>query len=123
MTVFRSSLVFAGLVSASCASAAGLEGTWMRSDGNARVRIAPCGSNTCATNIWIKDTSSGEAVGDQLIMTLSRGAGDTFSGSAFDTKRKLTFNITIKVTEGALDSRGCLVGKMICRQMSWRAVR
>lgn len=37
-------------------------GVWLRDDGNARVRIAPCGSNICATNLWIGDTSRGEVL-------------------------------------------------------------
>ena len=50
-----------------------IEGKWMRGDGNALVRIAPCGSKTCVTNLWIGDTSKGERVGDQLLMSLTRG--------------------------------------------------
>jgi uncharacterized protein (DUF2147 family) len=47
-----------------------LYGVWLRDDGNAVVRIAPCGSNICATNLQIKDTSKGEQVGDRLVMAL-----------------------------------------------------
>ena len=42
-------------------------GVWLRDDGNARVRIAPCGRNICATNLWIRDTSKGEEAGDRLV--------------------------------------------------------
>ena len=45
--------------SATGESAPDPSGTWNRGDGNAKVRIAPCGSNICATNVWIKDTSGG----------------------------------------------------------------
>ena len=31
----------------------GIEGKWQRADGNALVRIAPCGKNIRATNMWM----------------------------------------------------------------------
>jgi uncharacterized protein (DUF2147 family) len=34
-------------------------GVWLRDDSNARVHIARCGQNFCATNLWIGDTSGG----------------------------------------------------------------
>ncbi len=36
------------------AHAAEINGNWARGDGNARVRIAGCGKDICATNTWIK---------------------------------------------------------------------
>jgi uncharacterized protein (DUF2147 family) len=50
------------------------DGAWMRDDRNARVPIAPCGSELCATSIWIEDTSKGEEVGDRLIISLDTSA-------------------------------------------------
>lgn len=123
MLAVRSGLVITLTFAASAASAAGIEGTWLRGDGNARVRIASCGNKICATNLWIKDATSGEAVGDRLVMTLSGGQDGTFSGTAYDERRKWTYNLTIKASPGALESRGCLVGKMVCREISWRAAR
>ena len=64
------------------AAAADMDGVWVRDDGNARVRIAPCGDKTCATNIWIRDTSKGEAPGDRLIMSVKRSSDTGFSGTA-----------------------------------------
>ena len=123
MTILRSLLVMAGILAASSASAAGLEGTWLRGDGSARVRIAPCGDKICATNLWVKDASSGEAVGDRLVMTLTRKADGTYSGTAYDQKRSLSYAMTIRATEGALDSQGCVLGGIVCRRVTWRSAR
>lgn len=98
-------------------------GVWMRDDGNARVRIAACGSDLCATNLWIKDTSNGEEVGDKLVMTLAPGADNTLSGTAFDAKRSRTFSMTLTVAEGNLRTRGCILGQIICKDVNWTAVR
>ena len=109
-------------VSAHSAAANDLDGTWLRDDGNARVRIAPCGDKTCATNLWIGDTSKGEAAGDKLVMTLARQPDGTFSGSAYDAKRDWTYSMTITAAPGALTTRGCIVGRLICRDVNWKAV-
>jgi uncharacterized protein (DUF2147 family) len=68
------------------APAADMEGVWMRDDGNARVRIAPCGDKICATNLWIRDPSKGEAPGDLLIMSVKRSSDNEFSGTAYCPK-------------------------------------
>lgn len=109
--------------SALAASAPDPSGTWNRGDGNAKVRIAPCGSNICATNVWIKDTSGGEAVGDKLVMTLKPKSSDTLSGKAFDAKRALTYAIQLKVGGQKLVTRGCLVGGLVCKSVNWSRAR
>jgi uncharacterized protein (DUF2147 family) len=103
------------------AAANDLDGTWLRDDGNARVRIAPCGDKICATNLWIGDTSNGEVAGDKLVMTLARQPDGTFSGNAYDPKRDWTYSMTITVTPGTLTTRGCIVGRLICRDVNWKA--
>lgn len=112
-------LVFA--CTATSALATELEGTWLRDDGNARVRIAPCGDKICATNIWIGDTSRGEFPGDKLVMTLARQPDGTFSGSAYDPKRGWSYSLTITANTNALNTRGCILGRLICRDVSWKA--
>jgi len=88
----------------------------MRGDGNAKVRVA-CDSDICATNLWIKDTSGGENVGDKLVMTVKPKSADTLSGKAFDPNRNPTYSIQIKVREASLVTRGC-VG-LACKNVSW----
>lgn len=102
-------------------AAAELDGIWLRDDGNARVRIAPCGDKVCATNLWIGDTSKGEAVGDRLVMTLARQPDGSFSGNAYDPKRDWTYATTITQSRGALVTRGCILGRLICRDVNWKA--
>lgn len=98
-------------------------GVWLRDDGNARVRIAPCGRNICATNLWIRDTSKGEEAGDRLIMSLQPKSSDTLSGTAFDEKRERTYSITVQVSDNALLTRGCILGGMLCKNVRWQSAR
>jgi uncharacterized protein (DUF2147 family) len=94
-------------------------GIWMRGDGNARVRIAPCGADLCATNLWIKDTSHGEKVGDRLVMTVKPKSADTLVGRAFDPKRNLRYAIQVKVKKASLVTRGCIIGGLVCKDVNW----
>lgn len=117
---------FAALVLATASQAqqtADPSGIWLRDDGNARVRIAPCGSNICATNLWIGDTSKGEETGDRLVMSLQPKSPDTLSGTAYDAKRDRTYSITVQVSENALLTRGCILGGILCKNVYWQPAK
>jgi uncharacterized protein (DUF2147 family) len=101
------------------AAAANMDGVWSRDDGNARVRIAPCGDKTCATNLWIRDTSKGEAPGDQLIMSLKRSSDTEFSGTAFDPKRRMSYSVDVTVGNQTLKTRGCVLARLLCKTVGW----
>lgn len=108
---------------ASCSTVAAQErnpdGVWMRDGGNARVKIAPCGSEICATNLWIKDTSKGEEVGDRLVMSLHRKSDTELAGTAYDPKRNKTYPIILIVGRNSLTTRGCVLGGLLCRDVNW----
>ena len=55
--LIAAALTAAALMTHLAPAAAGSDifGTWLRDDGNARVRVAPCGGAICATNLWIRD--------------------------------------------------------------------
>ena len=108
---------------ASSAGASELDGVWARGDGNARVRIASCGAKICATNIWVKDTSQGEAVGDQLVMTVAKQPDGSLAGQAYDSKRGLNLSLTIRVAGRSFTSRGCVLGQFLCRDATWTAMK
>ena len=104
------------------AQAADMDGVWMRDDGNARVRIAPCGAKMCATNLWIRDTSKGESPGDQLIMSVKRSSDTEFSGTAYDPKRGMTYSLDVTVGNQALKTRGCVLARLLCKTIRWTEV-
>jgi len=100
------------------ADAADLDGQWARGDGNANVRIAPCGSNTCTINTWIKPGTPREKAGDRLVMTI-RPADDSYSGTAFDPQRDMTSRITVVVRRERMTTRGCIVTGLLCKSINW----
>src|SRR4051812_33317621 len=107
------------LCSAATASAADIDGQWARGDGNAKVRIAPCGSDICATNTWIKPGTRSEKTGDKLVMTIKPGGTGEYSGSAFDPQRDMTYKITVTVKGDSMTTRGCVIAGLICKDVNW----
>ncbi|MDQ0395802.1 DUF2147 domain-containing protein [Labrys monachus] len=98
-------------------------GNWSRDDGQAKVRIAPCGKAVCATNTWIRDRDSSEKVGDRLEMTLKATGAAMWAGQAYDPKRRMTFAMTMTLSAGRLQTRGCMLGGLLCRNVGWTRVR
>ena len=120
----RAHLLLAMTLSAvpAAAATAGSEdifGNWSREDGAARVKVANCGSQICATNTWIKDPiKQNEKVGDRLIFTI-KAANDEWSGSAYDPQRKLKLSAKLKATGESMVTTGCIIGGLICRSTHW----
>jgi uncharacterized protein (DUF2147 family) len=110
--------LLAGVASAS-ASADGPYGLWARGDGIARVKIEPCGSHLCAINTWIKPGISDEKVGDKLVLSIKADNARHWEGEAFDPKRNLRFNMSFDVDNTSMQSRGCVLGGLVCRSTSW----
>lgn len=96
-----------------------MAGHWARSDGAAKVRIAPCGRAMCATNTWVADTTGTEKVGDVLVMNVSQKSEGLLSGTAYDRRRKMSFGITISVAPEKLTSKGCVLGGLLCKAAGW----
>lgn len=101
------------------ANSSDIFGTWLRDDGNARVRVAACGSAICATNLWIRDPAKqGENVGDRLEFNIKReGAG--WRGSAYDPQRKLTFSASLSADGDSMTTKGCMLA-VVCRTTGWQ---
>ncbi|MEJ5081280.1 DUF2147 domain-containing protein [Ochrobactrum sp. MYb379] len=104
------------------AQAADIEGQWARGDGNAKVRIASCGSNICATNTWIKPGTPKEKKGDKLVMNIKRGADGVYSGTAFDPQRDMSYKLTVAVKRDKMTTTGCIVAGLLCKGIDWTRI-
>ena len=108
---------------ADAAAARDITGVWNRGDGNARVSVERCGDAFCATNVWIRDPSSGEKVGDVLVMKVRPQNDALLSGTAFDPQRNLTLSATVSVAGDTMTTRGCIFAGMLCKSMNWTRAR
>jgi uncharacterized protein (DUF2147 family) len=97
-------------------------GNWSRGDGNARVTIAKCGANICATNTWIKPGTPSEKKGDVLVMNVKPISDSQYSGSAFDPQRNMNYKMTISVNGSSMTSKGCVLAGLLCKGVSWTKI-
>ena len=104
------------------AHAAEIDGQWARGDGNAKVRIAPCGSDICAVNTWIKPGTPKEKEGDKLVMSIKPGDDGVYSGTAFDPQRDLTYKLTVTVKGNKMTTKGCVVAGLLCKGVDWTRI-
>lgn len=107
---------------AGAASASDINGNWARGDGNARVRISPCGADICAVNTWIKPGTLKEKEGDKLVMSIKEDADGKYSGTAFDPQRDLNYKLTVTVEGDEMTTKGCVVAGLICKGVEWTRI-
>jgi uncharacterized protein (DUF2147 family) len=111
------------LGAAAVAQAADINGNWARGDGKARVKIAKCGADICATNTWIKPGTPSEKAGDVLVMKVEKVSDNRYSGSAFDPQRDMSYNITLDVSGDKMTSKGCVLGGLLCKGVGWTRIK
>ena len=99
-----------------------IEGQWARGDGNAKVRIAPCGSDICAINTWIKPGTPKEKTGDKLVMSIKPSSDGEYSGTAFDPQRDLTYKLTVSVKGNSMTTKGCVLAGIVCKGVEWTRI-
>ncbi len=114
--------ILLGTLGATSASAADIQGEWARGDGNARVKIAPCGKDVCATNTWIRPGTRKEKTGDRLVMTIQPSGEGAYAGSAFDPQRNLTYKISVNINGDSMTTRGCIVAGLLCKGVNWTRI-
>lgn len=94
-----------------------MEGMWARDDGLLRARVARCGHKLCATNVWAKNPLGDDRVGDRIIATLTASGPNHWTGSCFDVRRKVTFDLDVSGGADKMTTRACASG--FCRSAEW----
>ena len=120
--VLRLSILALALTSGN-AFADTIEGQWSRGDGNAKVQIAPCGSDICAVNTWIKPGTPKEKTGDKLVMSIKPTSDGEYSGTAFDPQRDLTYKLTVSVKGNSMTTKGCVLAGIVCKGVNWTRIK
>jgi uncharacterized protein (DUF2147 family) len=111
------------LAVAAPASAQSAAGTWLRENGESRVRIAPCGDALCGTVAWLKDPATSKSkVGQRVFFDMKPNGENKWSGQAFNPEDGKNYTGTMAVSGGALTTAGCVLGGIICRSVKWSKV-
>lgn len=101
------------------ASAQSLLGTWTRDTGASKVTFAPCGAAICGTISWLKDTSGKAKVGQRVFSNLKETSPGKYSGTAIDPEDGKQYSGTITVNGNSMSGGGCVLGGMICRNVTY----
>jgi uncharacterized protein (DUF2147 family) len=118
----RMILLTSALLGVATPAMADPSGTWLRDNGNSRVRIAPCGSSYCGTIAWVKDPSGPAKVGQRVFYDMASSGANSWSGKAFNPEDGKTYTGKMTLSGSTLTTSGCVLGGMICRSVSWRKV-
>ena len=113
--------------------AAEATGEWLIEDGDARVRIAPCGADLCGSVASIKEGAptvdvnnpdpakrSRPLLGSAVLLGLKPTAAGEWTGSLYDAENGRTYigKLTI-IDEHHLKVAGCVLGGLICESQIW----
>jgi uncharacterized protein (DUF2147 family) len=110
------------LAGSSAAALADPTGTWLRDNGNSRVRVAACGSSMCGLIVWLKDDSGPSKVGQRVFYDMVKSGDNTWTGKAFNPEDGKTYSGKMVVSGSSLTTSGCVLGGLVCRSVNWKKV-
>jgi uncharacterized protein (DUF2147 family) len=95
-------------------------GTWLRENGESRVRFAKCGEAICGTVAWIKDPEkSPSKVGQRVFFDMVPNGTNAWTGKAFNPEDGKTYSGKMTLSGNSLTTAGCVAGGLICRSVNW----
>jgi uncharacterized protein (DUF2147 family) len=105
------------------ASAAEINGLWLRDTGASRIRFAPCGGAVCGTLAWIKPgTDTPAKVGQRIYSNMKPDGPNSWAGTAFNPEDGKTYKGKMSLSGNTLTTSGCVLGGLICKTVSWSRV-
>lgn len=142
-TAFRPAALAAGMMMLSTgafAQSANPAGVWLTQSGDARVRIAQCGSALCGTIVWLKNAVDQETgrpptdkrnpdparrdtpiMGLQIMFGMMPSGADRWSGRFYHTEDGKVYAGNLVVTgPDTVKAEGCMIG--ICMGETWQRV-
>lgn len=98
-------------------------GTWLRENGESRVRFSKCGDALCGTVAWLKNpATSSSKVGQRVFYDMKPSGAGSWSGTAFNPEDGKTYTGKMSISGNQLTTSGCVFGGIICRSVSWSRV-
>lgn len=108
-------------VAAGSALAGDATGTWMRADGTSKVRISNCGDALCGAISWLKDPENSKGrVGQRVFYDMQPDGANAWAGKAFNPEDGKTYTGKMSLSGDSLTTKGCALGGLICKSVSWR---
>ena len=109
---------------ASPAFAGDPSGTWLRDTGASKVKIGPCGGGAyCGSLVWLKPGVETPAkVGQRIFYDMKPDGSGGWAGSAFNPEDGKTYAGKASVSGSSMTTKGCVLGGMICKSVSWSRI-
>lgn len=105
------------------AFAAGAQGTWVRSDGKAKVQFSDCGGALCGTLVWKRDPNGPGTIGEQVFFNMAPSGANHWAGSAHNPEDGRNYDGTMVLSGNHLTTQGCALGGAICKTVYWSRSR
>ncbi len=106
------------------AAAGGVTGIWMRDDGSAKIRFAPCGGEAvCGFLAWKKNPGGPAKIGQELFFDMKPNGPDSWAGSAFNPEDGRHYSGKMTLSGDRLVTAGCVLGGLICKSFDWTRTR
>jgi len=105
------------------AAAGEVAGIWMRDDGSAKIRFAPCGEAVCGFLAWKKNPGGPAKIGQELFFDMKPNGSDSWAGSAFNPEDGRRYSGKMTLSGDRLVTAGCVLGCLICKSFDWTRVR
>lgn len=97
-------------------------GTWQRDTGESRVRIAPCGGALCGSIVWLKSSDGPAKIGQRVFFDMKPAGANEWSGQAFNPEDGKNYTGKMTLAGNKLTTRGCALGGLICKSVTWTRV-
>jgi uncharacterized protein (DUF2147 family) len=98
-----------------------LSGTWLRDNGEMRVKFDPCGEAMCGTIVWIRPDSDSKAkVGQRVFFDMRPAGANSWTGEA--EAGDGVYSGKMSIEGSTLTTTGCLAGGLICKSANWKKV-
>ncbi|WP_413987823.1 DUF2147 domain-containing protein [Labrys okinawensis] len=101
------------------ARAGDASGTWLRDNGESKVKIGSCGAALCGSVTWVKEAAKQGSVGKRVFYDMVPDGDNKWKGKAFNPDDGKTYTGTMTLNGDKLTTAGCMLGGLICRSVTW----
>jgi uncharacterized protein (DUF2147 family) len=96
-----------------------LAGTWLRENGEVRIRFEPCGDAICGIIVWLKpDSGSRAKVGQRVFYDLRPDGKNSWNGKAATNGSVYVGKVSL--AGASLSTSGCIISGILCKSANWR---
>ena len=111
-------------------------GMWLTEDGDAKIKVAACGSAICGTIAWLKepndkatskpktDKNNADAalrnrpvIGSPVVLSMTSDGNDKWSGQIYNAEDGKTYKGNVALAGNTLKVQGCVA--IICKTKTW----